>query len=313
MLELCFDRSTQGALKCAQRCDRDMGGAFAVTLAGEDGKRPSQLERRRALREVRRQAEERRRRAVPLGGSPADVLVLSLGLDQGDIQSPLAEACPRRDLLCRWYGQHGDALERDWRETLAALARLRTLGPGDTVRIWVDGQPHAACGLLMAAELLRDTAAEVLAVPLPFWRQTDESTAVQYSGWGEVHPEEFGQFLHLERPLPPLLLRLLSDRWRALKAENAPLRAVVNGEVRSVPEEFYDHFLRKHLPLGEEKRVALVIGDVLGRERPGVGDGLLAERLREMLRRGEAEIVQAVSDREDGERNFYRSTIRRVK
>ena len=105
-----------------------------------------------------------------------------------------------------------------------------------------------------------------------------------YQGWGEVSPEEFGAFLPLEQPLTPIVLRMLSDRWHHLQEENAPLRAVVNGRVRSVDADFYDDCLRRALPMGR-KKVARLIGEILGREQPGVGDTLLANRLRVLLDR----------------------------
>lgn len=307
MLELCFDHSTQGALRCAQHCGENIGGGvFGVVLAERDGRRPSLRERRRVLREVRQEAEERRKHAVSLGGVPSDVLALSLGLDQGDIRSPLAAECPRKEFLRRWYGREETHLEEQWRDTLTAVARLRTLPPGETVRIWANmREPHAACGLLMAAELLRDTAAEVHAVFLPPWREREDGVVVQYMGWGEVHPEEFGHFLPLAQTLSPHVLRMLSDRWRVLKEENAPLRAVVNGEVRSVGEDFYDGMLRRHLR-SEETSVARLIGEVLGRERPGIGDQYLAERIRCMLETGELRLVRE----KPGE--FYRCIVAKV-
>lgn len=307
MLELCFDDSTRGALKVAQHCTEAIGtGVFGVVLAERDGKRPSLRERRRVLRQVRREAEERRKSAVSLGGDPGDVLALSLGLDQGDIRAPLAAECPRKELLRRWYEDHTEALEKTWRDTLTAAARLRSLPAGETVRIWAnDREPHAACGLLFAAELLRDTAAEVRMVFLPPWREREDGTVVQYKGWGEVHPEEFGHFLPLEQTLSPNTLRMLAGRWQELKEENAPLRAVVNGEVRSVEETFYDGLIRKYLPAGETT-VGRLIGEILGRERPGIGDTWLAERIQVLIAAGECELVQRDRSR------FYRSVIRQA-
>ena len=234
-----------------------------------------------------------------------EVLALSLGLEQGDIRAPLAAECPRKDLLRRWYEEPEERWERLWRDTLTTVACLRSLPAGETLRIWADNRtPHSACGLLFAAELLRDTAAEVRTVCLPPWRERYDGTVVQYGGWGDVCPGEFGCFLPLEQPLPPNALRMLAARWKELKEENAPLRAVVNGEVRSVEETFYDGLIRKHLPAGE-KKVAALIGEILGRERPGIGDIWLADRIRAMIAAGELELV-----REDPER-FYRSVIRR--
>lgn len=79
----------------------------------------------------------------------------------------------------------------------------------------------------------------------------------------------------------------MAHRWEVLRQENAPLRAVVNGRVRSVGEDFYDEMIRRHLPEGQTK-IANIIGEVLGREKPGIGDVWLAERIRQCLSTGEA-------------------------
>ena len=122
-----------------------------------------------------------------MGGVPEDVLCLSLGLCFGDIQAPLGEDCPRRDFLRRWYGDgREDTASRDWRETMADLGRLCSLGPEDHVRIWTDGLPDDLCGLLFAAEVLAGTKSHVSAVFLPSWQERPNGTLVQYQGWGEA-------------------------------------------------------------------------------------------------------------------------------
>ena len=108
-----------------------------------------------------------------------------------------------------------------------------------------------------------------------------------------------------EEPLPPVMLGAMAHRWEVLRQENAPLRAVVNGRVRSVGEDFYDEMIRRHLPEGQTK-IANIIGEVLGREKPGIGDVWLAERIRQMLSTGELRML-----REDRER-FYRSVVERT-
>ena len=120
MLELCFDMSTRGALRVAQRCGRsgrkglgfvlsrteDGGNVTSTTVIGfDDGKAPAGEEIHQIQRAQRRQAALERE-AIPLGGSPSDVLVLSLGLDMGDIREPLG--ADRWDLLRRWCD--GDCL-----------------------------------------------------------------------------------------------------------------------------------------------------------------------------------------------------------
>lgn len=302
MLELCFSQSARGGLRCAQHCGGGGRKVFGVIVGRDDGRPATRKEIRQAQKQAQQKREALDREAIPLGGTPSDVLGLSLGLDMGDIREPLGEA--RRELLRRWYDGNDEAADQDWQETLESADRLRACGTGDAVRIWVDHTPSSACGLLHAASILEKTGAAVSVVPLPRWRE-EGKTVVSYQGWGEVEPELFGHFLSREEPVPPLILGVMASRWRELQQENAPLRAVVNGRVRSVGEDFYDGLIRKHIPEGQTK-IALIIGDVLGWEKPGIGDIWLVERIWWMLSAGELRMV-----REDRER-FYRSVVERA-
>ena len=304
MLELCFDMSTRGALRVAHHCGRGGKGAVGVIVAASDQGDPAvaEQEARRAAEAFRRHQEELEREAIPLGGDPGDVMTLSLGLDMGDIREPLGEV--RHQLLKQWY-DWDEVADRDWGRCLEAAEHLKAVGPGDTVRIWVDRTPASACGLLHAASLLKDTKAAVHVVALPPWRERPDGVVETYLGWGEVEPERFGHFLSREEPVPPLALGAMAHRWEVLQKENAPLRAVVNGQVRSVGEDFYDDLIRRHIPEGQTK-IAPIIGNVLGQERPGIGDVWLAERIRWMLSTGELRMV-----REDREM-FYSSVVERA-
>lgn len=302
MLELCFSQSARGGLRCAQHCGGGGRKVFGVIVGRDDGRPATRKEIRQAQKQAQQKREALDREAIPLGGTAADVLGLSLGLDMGDIREPLGEA--RRELLRRWYDGNDEAADQDWQETLESADRLRACGTGDAVRIWVDHTPSSACGLLHAASILEKTGAAVSVVPLPRWREEGKAV-VSYRGWGEVEPELFGHFLSREEPVPPRILGVMASRWRELQRENAPLRAVVNGRVRSVGEDFYDGLIRKHIPEGQTK-IALIIGDVLGWEKPGIGDIWLVERIRWMLSAGELRMV-----REDKEM-FYSSVVERA-
>ena len=303
MLELCFSQSARGGLRCAQHCGGGGRKVFGVIVGRDDGRPATRKEIRQAQKQAQQKREALDREAIPLGGTAADVLGLSLGLEMGDIREPLGKA--RRELLRRWYDGNDEAADQDWQETLESADRLRTCGPGDAVRIWVDHTPSSACGLLHAASLLKDTKAAVHVVVLPFWRERPDGVVETYLGWGEMEPERFGHFLSREEPVPPLALGAMAHRWEVLQKENAPLRAVVNGQIRSVGEDFYDGLIRRHIPEGQTK-IANIIGNVLGQERPGIGDVWLAERIRWMLSTGELRMV-----REDPER-FYRSVVERT-
>ncbi|KUO77481.1 MAG: hypothetical protein APF81_04765 [Desulfosporosinus sp. BRH_c37] len=108
--------------------------------------------------------------------------------------------------------------------------------------------------------------------------------------WAELSPGQFYSFLSLEREMTNIEKRLQSSLWNDLKAENAPLRALVNGKLISVPEDFYDHIIIKNIP-DREFVMAQLIGTILGKYHLGVGDGWYALRIKKMIVDNKLEIV----------------------
>ena len=105
------------------------------------------------------------------------------------------------------------------------------------------------------------------------------------------------------REVPQVLLGGLSHRWRQLQKENAPLRAVINGRLHSVPEDFYDGMLLSRLPkAGQTIRLAELLGRTLGECQPGIGDWWLACRAEALAAEGRFRLER------DPER-FYNSQV----
>ena len=96
---------------------------------------------------------------------------------------------------------------------------------------------------------------------------------------------------HRPPPIPPLLRRACSHCWQHLRWENALLRACLNGILSSVPEDFYDGFLRRSMDQeADEFDESRVLGRTLG-ALPGVGDGFLAGRIQAMVDAGALEVL----------------------
>ena len=314
MVELCFNQSAQGALKMAQHCGgKGRHSVGIVFCTSEDGEKPSRRAVRARLRKVRAEQDRLDRYAVPLGNKSSDVLCLGLALSLGDIAAPLAEDGPRRALFRQFHTDFpldGKEAERaaeadaDWREVLAAAEELRArAAAGEEVRIWADDTPDGACGLRHAAALLAGLDARVTLVSLPRWWERPDGAVVRWErGWGEVHPEEFGLHLGGAEELTRPVLRMLALEWERLREENAPLRAVVNGRVMGVSEDFYDPVLRRCLTEKPQK-VANVLGQALV-QLSGVGDWLLARRLRAMAEAGTVRVDEAGSTR-----GFYGAAV----
>ena len=148
------------------------------------------------------------------------------------------------------------------------------------MRIWYDFTPDGMCGLYFTASQLQEAKGHVSAICLPLWEET-KGHVLQYTSWGEVFPEEMGLYLPFEKELTPPVRTALAMQWKQLQIENAPLRAVVNGRLQSVREDFYDGFIRNDIPEGEFS-IATLIGKVLGRQL-GIGDWFVFQRINSMI------------------------------
>lgn len=151
---------------------------------------------------------------------------------------------------------------------------------------------------------LRDFDCPVTALKLPRWMPLGDDSVQSCLTWGELSPGDWAAYLPLEREIPKNVRKAIAMEWLQLREENSPLRAVVNGRLRSVGEDFYDPFIRAQIPDGIF-RVAHLIGDVLGRYQLGIGDWWIAKRIQAMESQGELITVS----KGDG---FYRDKMRRA-
>ncbi|MEG1175607.1 MAG: DUF3658 domain-containing protein [Ruthenibacterium sp.] len=313
MLEVCFGDSVKGALRCAQNVGGSCGGAMGIAVIG--GGRLHWWQRRKMLAKARAEQRALEQGAIALGGTKEDLVGISFDESEGDIAAPLtADDCPRKRRVVEWltadpWGEQEEMqteAENFWQRCMADLEKLKTrAAAGEAVRIWADETPSAACGLLFAADLLRGMDCPVSVVKLPPQMERPDGTIVRYVGWGEVRPELFGSFLGGAVTLSKEQRALLAQQWKRLQEENAPLRAVQDGQVVSVGMDYYDALIRKEYP-ADSCRVAELIGNVLGKHRPGVGDFFIAQRIRTLLADGELTI------RKNDPSRFYNTVIARA-
>ena len=87
-------------------------------------------------------------------------------------------------------------------------------------------------------------------------------------------------------------------RWQELAQENAPLRAVINGSLVSVPADFYDHFIQRELKKQDgDFMEARLIANIIGICQLGIGDFLLHQRIEAFIQKG---LLAVVSPAEEG-------------
>ena len=173
---------------------------------------------------------------------------------------------------------------------------IGALRAGESVRIWYSQQSDEMCGLhWLAAQLCarQAPAGQVLLVRLPDWPEGAE----RYASWGDVAPGEWGRFLALQRQISPAGLAEIARAWAVLQAENAPLRAMVNGGLRSVTEDFYDPWILREIAAQEETFYeGRLIGAVLEKYRLGIGDAWIALRVEAMVRAGKLIAREAAAE-----------------
>lgn len=315
MLQVVFSDSECGTLRLATRCEPSSWGDGPTGFILDNGEQePAQEEKDQTMAQLKAQWDAESRRARPVGGNPGDVLCPSIGLDIGPLAGPDVEKA-RFDLLTAWLGgdfplpdcDPDDHTQRDmlWENRQRDRERLLEGGKhGEPVRVWYSNAPYSLCGFYDVLWQLRDCGCPVTALEMPRWMTLEGDTVQSCLNWGDLPPGDWAVYLPLEREIPENVRRAVAMEWSRLREENAPLRAIVNGRLHSVSEDFYDPFIRAHIP-NETFRVAQLIGDVLGRCQLGIGDWWIARRIRAMEDRGELiTVTKSVS--------FYRNEMRKT-
>ncbi len=274
MIELTFNQSAGGGLKLAQAMQQGQEINSTVLRIGGKGE------------EGREAGKPRPWTGLTMEGSPKDVEALTLVLDKGDISDLDTDMNSRPKLLDQLFGDYPGVSGEIWTTSKQALTRLQEAkATREAVRIWVcAGNPEELCGLYYVCHLLEDAAVPLSMVGITEEVEKDKGM-ISYRSVGEIIPEALGGYAAGAKPISPLRRKVYADTWLDLVRENAPLRAVINGSLLGVPEDFYDFALRANMPEGEFK-MAWLIGSTLG-QIPGVGDRWLFLRVQKMLETGE--------------------------
>lgn len=292
MIEVLFGESEGGGMKVAKHYRKpDCHSASAIGWIGD--KKPTKEEFDRMKEEFDKLHEGK-----AVGGSSAEVVCLPFQLDIGDIRIP-ADSEYRKELIRELYTMNGIEIgnslkwfEDAWNKYLRELERLKTFAAGgEALRIWYSNAPYSLCGFYYVCSILRDYGCKLSAIKLPQYTLLSDNVIQFFTSWGEIDAGRFYEFLPLEKELSTCELRTFASKWTELQEDHSLLRAVVNDQLIGVPNDFYDHIIRKELP-DEEFIMARLLGTVIGKYQLGIGDGWYAKRIIKMIEQGELEVVQ---------------------
>lgn len=115
-----------------------------------------------------------------------------------------------------------------------------------------------------------------------------------FSAVGEVAPNLMLYFYHHRRQLTETEQGQLLSGWKRLQEENAPLRAIVDGRVQSVPADFYDEAILSGITEAEmpaAHAVGRAMGELDMKTGNRVGDMFIFARIRALAQTGKIQIV----------------------
>lgn len=285
MIEVLFGDSESGAMKAAKNYQKPDLKNSGISWIGE---KPNKKELKKIF--------DKMSDGKAVGGNSQEVVCLPFLLDIGDINMPI-ESDYRKNLILDMYrideADRKNAIrELEERERyIKEIERLKNYASaGEDIRIWYSNAPYSMCGFYYVCNLLEEYNGRTSVIQLPEYIQSEDEIRF-YVSWGEIDAGKFYQFLPLEKELSSEEIHFFSSNWSRLKEENSLLRAVINGKVIGVPEDFYDHIIRKEIT-GDEFVMAQLIGKIMSKYPLGIGDGWYVKRMNRMIEQGELVVVE---------------------
>lgn len=317
MLEVVFSESAAGSMSIAMSERSYADGPVGVACISDDGSQPSQAEIRKAQEEYEERQRQNWAEATPLEGSREDIMLFSLALSVGEIDED-GIGSKRENALRFLISTYPPSVEEVVQTKLEnARKSLKTLldraSKGEPIRVWSSYNADETCGTYWLMDQLGSIGFEnldVTLVKLPEFRKQLNGTVVQYTGWGEVAPHQWGKMAEFGEKLPTNYMRAMENQWKQLRKENAPLRAVLNDTLVSAPENLYDSFILREIDCQEDEFMeAKVVGSVLGKYQLGLGDTWVAMRIEKFIQEG---LLQPLTCAED-DWPIYHRMVRKCK
>ena len=226
------------------------------------------------------------------------VVCFGYRLDIGNIQEDI-EGHYRKNLIFSLLNMEIGEETQDYADSFMQMQQLKIyLEAGESIRIWYSDAPYSRCGLYHLCNILNCYENEIYLVKLPEY-VVHGKTICFYKNWGEVAAEEFAGFLSGERIVSKEELRMYASLWNELVEDNSPLRAIVNGKMIGVPEDFYDFMILNRITTKPIKECRL-IGDIIGHNQASIGDWWYAKRIQHFIEEGLIKVL------EDAEKPYAR-------
>jgi len=222
--------------------------------------------------------------------------------------------------VARLEAPEGRRARRDWlRDNIASAALGEDDDPEEAFRrlmqqveriperadiiVWTSRSAIEQTGMRYALHLIRRKPNPVRvcdACAISGELDRHPGAAVTYTRSGEIGPDKLREAIRRAEEAAPLSaeeVRRLADEWTAIAEQGGVLRIWRDGEVRTVPADYFDAHLLKMLDqaahaadAGGYVRAARVVGEAVGCADQDIGDEYFEYRLRELVYAGVLEI-----------------------
>ncbi len=226
------------------------------------------------------------------GLTDSQILSLEDDYSQGDISEPENE-CLRLDILTPW--RDDPELGGDWLDKYVSchFEALRRLDSVDEALIWCGTSPRDRCGLRYVMSRLSGRSVPVWLVETGEMH-SESGVRIKYRGVGEADEATAKYFYGRSRQLCESERKKLADDWTFLQKENSKLRAVRDGVLCSVPEDFYDGIILDCV--SENERIAAYavgksMNEIFERTGNAISDMQVFGRIRVLAEKGLIDII----------------------
>lgn len=211
------------------------------------------------------------------------VIGLPLDLQLGDLhrfenaQAPFWTLKAQYDQDATSTDYFSDSIQKI-KEVQAAIAA------GDPLRVWWSETPDDLSGFYWLCDQLKGHLNQLSQVKVPMTAPKIGETLGfrEWASLGEIGVDEIPQYLPTTKDVSLADRQVYEYVWANLLAENAPVRATVNGHLIGVAEAFYDDLLVR--PAGQDWSPIRIVGETLGQYPIGVPDWWYLYRLDQLSR-----------------------------
>ena len=292
MLEITFNTNAWLGLQKAQTYGDGEYKAQGKAAVMFYGKRPGILKQKRMQKELEKMQRRNWEEARPLGGKPQDVFRFELMLSMGHIAGNMLGDERKAELheLLDAYDHGHMETDRNFRDGKVFMEQLLPrVAAGEPVRIWYSENADDYCGLLwFASELCRHDMPldNIFIVKVPEWGNLFHGNIFFRKGTEEVGDEHWHHYVKFQQQAPANLINLFVQRWSEMQEAGTSLRAVVNGQPVSVPDDFYDGLIQMAIDsMDEEFRSIRVLGWLISHGHR-IHDCWLLERIEKFIEEG---------------------------